>query len=383
MAVLCHTAALSGAEIALLRLVRALDRRRLDLTFVIFSDGPLVTELTDAGFDVRVLPLDSRVATAERHAVARLAVSRIGLVVAAVRYTLGLARYLRRLDVEVVHTNSLKSDVIGGVAARLARRRLVWYVHDRISADYLPARTTSALRWAARHIPHQVIANSRATLDTLGPIPTGHFAIAYPGLDSQEFTLRPSEAPPGPRIGMIGRISPTKGQDIFLRAAAEVVTTHPDAQFVVMGAVLFNEGDFEKCVHAIADELALGDRVRFVGHVPDVAGEMRRFTALVHASPVPEPFGQVVVEAMAAGVPVVATDAGGVAEILRDDGPLGRLVPPGDVHGLADAIRWVLDHPDEARQTTVRARASAQRRFTIEQTAQVVESVWNRAVSAT
>jgi len=114
----------------------------------------------------------------------------------------------------------------------------------------------------------------------------------------------------------------------------------------------------------------------------------------VHASPVPEPFGQVVVEAMAAGVPVVATDAGGVTEILEPNGsgiatsgpwrvtPFGVLVSPGDDAALADAIRWVLTNADERERKAAAAQEYAINRFSIARTADAVYSAWDGVLNS-
>jgi glycosyltransferase involved in cell wall biosynthesis len=194
-------------------------------------------------------------------------------------------------------------------------------------------------------------------------------------------------------IGIIGRISATKGQREFLTAAEMVASEHPDVSFRIVGTAMFNDQDYEQEVRALASQLGIGDRVTFTGWIADITKEVDRLTAVVHASPVPEPFGQVVVEAMARGVPVVATRAGGITEILDPDGTthppepgsatrttLGQLVNPGDSAGLAAAMRWVLAEPRQAEQLAEAAFASAMQRFEITRTAESVIAAWDRAL---
>ena len=137
-------------------------------------------------------------------------------------------------------------------------------------------------------------------------------------------------------VGIVGRISPWKGQDVFLRAFA---LAFPDsgARARIVGGALFGEEAYGETLMALADELGIAERVDFTGHVDDVAAELAGLDIAVHASTIPEPFGQVVVEAMAAGVPVVATNAGGPAEVVSD-GVDGLLFPMGDVEGLAERL---------------------------------------------
>jgi glycosyltransferase involved in cell wall biosynthesis len=107
---------------------------------------------------------------------------------------------------------------------------------------------------------------------------------------------------------------------------------------VVVGGALFGEEEYEASLHRDAARLGIAERVEFRGHRLDVAPEWACLDVAVHASVTPEPFGQVVVEAMTAGLPVVAAAAGGPAEVVTD-GVDGILVPPGDVDLLAAALR--------------------------------------------
>ncbi len=376
VAVVCHTGTLGGAEVALCRLLAAVDRTRFDPIVILFADGPLGSRLREQGIEVRVLELEAKVAGAERHSLGRW--SSVRSVPATAWFVIRLARLLRRIDPDVVHTNSLKADLIATPAARLARRPVVWYLHDRISADYLPGWLARVVRTLARRAPGAVLANSRATLSTVAPLPASRAAVAYPGLPLTEPVLAHMPADP-PRIGIIGRISPTKGQQVFLRAAAIVHRQWPEVQFVVVGAALFNEQAYETDTHRLAEELGLGAVVRFTGQVSDPGVELTDLSACVHASPVPEPFGQVILEAMAAGVPVIATRGGGVGEITGSSDQFALTVPPGDVAALASAMLAVLADPAAAAARAERAGQRVRERFDIALTAHIVQDTWQRA----
>ncbi|GAA3664774.1 glycosyltransferase [Microbacterium marinilacus] len=385
--VIDHTGRESGAELALLRVVERLHGTRADVRALLFSAGPFADRLRTAGVPTAVLPLDPAVnETARERLLSPLALARSLARTAA--FVPRVARALRRADAEVVVANSLKAAVITALAAPLAGRRWVWHLHDRLARDYLPAPVVVALQALAAVGPRAVVVNSRATLRTLPARARRRASVAYPGLAPEAFA--PAPKPDGPPVvGIIGRISPTKGQREFLEAAAAVRRTHPATRFRVVGAAVFGEDDYEAGLHVLAERLGIGDRVEFTGWAADPGRHLRELTLLVHASPVPEPFGQVVAEAAAAGVPVVATVAGGVPEILDPEASgepspapavrataYGVLVRPGDADALADAVRLALDDAPARAARAEAARAMAAR-FAIEHTADAVWRVWS------
>lgn len=379
--VLDHTGAVGGAELALIRLLDHLDDD-IRVHTILFSDGPLAELMTEAGHDVEVWPLDPRIAAADRRASGGTRLTALVNALRVLPYAVRLGGHLRRLAPDVIHTTSLKADLIGLVAGRVARRPVVWHIHDRISPDYLPAPMVQLLRGLARWAPSRVIVNSAGTAATL-PNAKG-LAIAYPGFSPVQLGPSPvtRDSPCPPVVGIVGRISPTKGQLEFVRAAAMVLDRHPEVRFLVVGAPLFGEDSYDAEVRAEVEALGLADAVVFTGFLADPTVELDRMSVCVHASGQPEPFGQVIVEAMARGVPVVATRGGGVTEIVQptpQSEPLGWLVPGHDVAALAEAIITVLERPDLARPRALAAWCSVQERFSITRTADAVQAVWRTA----
>jgi glycosyltransferase involved in cell wall biosynthesis len=384
-----HTGELGGAELALVRLCAALDLDLLDVRALLFADGPLRGALEAVGVPTEVLPLDHRVAGVDRHAAGGLGTAlRSGR--RALAFALRLARAIRAADPDVVHTTSLKSDLIGLVAAGLARRPLVWHVHDRISTDYLP-RSMVALIQAGALLPDAVIGNSRATVETLAP---RQVTIAYPGFAPEQVLPEPAarhrttspsvgdRATNPPVVGLLGRISPTKGQLELVRAAPIVLERHPDTRFRIVGSPMFGAEDYAREVRAEAHRLKVEDRIDWVGFTAEPARELDGFDVAVHASPVPEPFGQVIVEAMIRAVPVVATRAGGALEIIRPGrADLGILVEPADPRSLAEGICAVLGDPRSTAARAADAYAVALERFPVTRSAATVTGVWERAAA--
>jgi glycosyltransferase involved in cell wall biosynthesis len=145
---------------------------------------------------------------------------------------------------------------------------------------------------------------------------------------------------------------------VFLEAFARAFPDG-DERAVIVGSALFGEEDYATRLESHAAELGLDSRVEFRGFRDDVWQELARVDVLVHASTVPEPFGQVVLEGLAAGVPVIATREGGPGEIL-EHGRTGVLYPAGDVDALAAALRDVGADGDLRRELADRGRQRAQ-----------------------
>ena len=373
-----HTAKLAGGEIALLNLLGALPPGRVEPSVVLLEDGPLVGRLRGAGVPVEVLAGSDRLLSVRRGDVGPGAALRLGRL--AIGTVARLAGRVRAGGYDAVHTNSLKADVLGGLAARAAGVPCVWHLHDRIADDYLPRRTVRAFRLACRWVPAGVVANSEATRRTLRLPPGKPCCVVYPGVPAGEVgraRATPAGTGGGPRVGLVGRIAAWKGQDVFLRAAARVRATHPSARFLVVGGPLFGEDDLDAALRRRAAEPDLAGAVEFTGFRDDVADLIAGLDVVVHASTVPEPFGQVVVEAMAAGRPVVAAGAGGVLETVAD-GETGLLVPPGDDAALAAAVASLLDDPDRRRRMGEAGVRRVRGHFTVERSAATLCDFYDR-----
>jgi glycosyltransferase involved in cell wall biosynthesis len=331
-----HVARLSGGEIALLRVLPHL--RRINAHVILGEEGPLADRLAQAGVSVEVLPIAASLRDLRRESVRVGGASPVA-VWQTLTYVARLARRLRRLRPDIVHTNSLKAGVYGTLAARALGIPVVWHVRDRISADYIPRPAVRLIRALVR-LADGLVANSTATLETVSS--ASRDSPSWVISDSVELSPYPREADDGATtFGMLGRIAPWKGQDLFLRAFA---SAFPDGEerAVVVGAPMFGEEDYELELHELVSRLGLTGRVEFRGFRENIWRELARFDVLVHASVIPEPFGQVVLEGMAAGLAVLAPDEGGPAAVIAD-GETGQLFRSRDADSLAAAMRALSD----------------------------------------
>ncbi len=159
-------------------------------------------------------------------------------------------------------------------------------------------------------------------------------------------------------FGMLGRIAPWKGQDLFLRAFAAAFPAGGE-RAVLVGKPMFGEESYERELHALVAQLGIAERVEFRGFREDVWRELASFDVLVHASVIPEPFGLVVLEGMAAGLAVIAADEGGPADVIAD-GLNGRLFRSRDRDSLTAAMVALGADPAERRRLGGAARRAAE-----------------------
>ena len=169
-----------------------------------------------------------------------------------------------------------------------------------------------------------------------------------------------------------------KGQHVFLEAFARAFPDGQEEAWLV-GSAMIGEADYERRLHDLALQLGIQDRVVWRGFRDDVGAELRQLDILVHCSITPEPFGQVVVEGMAAGLPVVAARAGGPLEIISP-GHDGLLVDPNDAGALAETLQRLAASPSLRHTLGVTARESS-RRFSPTAAAERVTHVYKEMIT--
>ena len=344
---------LGGAERSLLLLLRWLRANGVDPTVGLFADGPFAVRVGALGIPTVILDLAGAVRQASRYRAPGFFGTAL-LSFQALPAVVRLARLVRRLDVDVVHTNGLKAHLLGGLAGRLVRRPVVWHLRD-----FLPHGLAGRVfRRSARSLPSLVFVVSDAVAaDLRAPgQPTVPIVKLYDPIDISHFGPCPSTehireelslSAEAPLIGMVAHLTPWKGHEDFLRIARIVGVAVPEARFLVAGGPIYEtEGHsgYAEWLRGRAVELGLGDRVTFLGKRDDVPKILASLDVLVHCPTAPEPYGLVVIEAMAAQRPVVAARAGGIPEIVEHE-VTGLLTDPGDVSAFAGSVLRLLGDP--------------------------------------
>jgi glycosyltransferase involved in cell wall biosynthesis len=336
-----------GSSTSLLDIVRALDRRRFEPLVVCPGPGELPTRLSEIGVPVVTHPL-SRLNREEAWKFLR-----------EVPWYLGL---LHREQVSLVHGNTSSSRRSLLQATAIARLPYVQHIRNGTGRP----RLAMGCRYAARVVVNSNDAGRALYADpTLAPkTVTIHNAVDLSAYDGREDRRTELGAGTRPLIGFVGQIVPRKGVTTLLRAMRSVIDRRPDVWLVVVGCAPPDDGTYEAECRSLAGQLGISANVHFVGYRRDVPAWMRTFD--VFALPTrSEPFGKVVIEAMAAGAPVVASRVGGIPEIVTRP-ELGTLIDPDDDNALARAILEFLENRPRALAVAEAGRRHARSHFGLE-----------------
>lgn len=381
-----HTAKWSGGEIALLRTLEAIDRSCVTPVVVLAEEGPFAEQVKKIGIETHILPLSEDLREVRRGELgASGLLSKIGAATAYAGYANKIAQFARKRGATLIHCNSLKADIYGALAGKIARIPVLWHVRDHIDPSYLPGPAVKGFRALARLWPDYVITNSDSTLEKLFPDGPGkqRCGAVHDGLADRELTTPvPAETDQWkndpPCVGIVGRLVEWKGQHIFLEAAKKIVAGGQKARFILIGAPLFGEADYEAELKKLAEPL--GNLVEFTGFQTNIPELLRGLDICVHASTTPEPFGQVVIEAMAEGIPVIGSDGGGVREIVTH-GETGLLTPMGDADALAKELSHLLREPLRASQLARKGYYRVRTHFTAAHNARKIEKIYEQMLN--
>jgi len=274
-------------------------------------------------------------------------------------------RLIRAWRPDIVHTHTAKAGVVGRIAARLAGVPVVVHTyHGHVLRHYFGPVRTALFRWLetvlnqATDVAITVSTALRSDLIAMGVAPPEKIRVVPLGLELARFTVAGRQgtvraacgaAPGEGLVGIVGRLVPIKDVGTFLEAAARVRQARPGMRFAVIG-----DGEERAALEKRAAALGLAEAVAFLGWRTDLESVYPDLDLVVNCS-LNEGTPVALIEALAAGRPVVASAVGGTPDLLGE-GARGVLVPAGDPRALAEAILEVLDHPEAARERALAGR---------------------------
>lgn len=356
---------MGGGEMSFLQLIGAIDRTRCDPYFL---SGPYQPFLDELG------ALDVPVETCEFPPIRP---HRLG----AVRRCLSVIRSaVHRWGVDLLHGNAPRVNVLAGLASRGFPVKVVYHARNLLlESDWVDLDYWSS--WMA----DAIICNSRATQERFrrrGPFRPRSTVVLngvdlnafHPGIERRAFR-EALGLPEGVLVvGTVGRLHPTKGQDTFLLAAHQIVRERNDVHFLIAGEDISPNRSWEARLRTLTRDLGLEDRVHFTGFRRDIPQVMAAMDCFVLASIV-DPIPRGTQEAMACGLPVVATLSGGNVELI-EDGTTGYLVPTQDPEAMAQRLLELLADPNLRAAIGRAGRAWAEAHFGADTHAQRVLSCY-------
>lgn len=374
---------IGGSYFSLLFLASGLDRRRFEPIVVFAADNPLRARFDEQQIRTVIQPPPQPVLS-ERW--------RGSLVSRAVNFVHGwliepmrLARLLKQERIALVHlNNSITRNHPWMIAARLAGVPCI--THERgINTEFKPRD-----RWLGRRLD-AVICISAAVRENfvarhLGSLP---LSIIHNGLDPRQMrvTRSPGEiraeldVPEQTRlIGIVGNIRPWKGQEVVIRALATLRDEFPDVTCLLIGDIARGEESYRAEIEHLVAQLGLAGRVLLTGFRADVANYVNALEIQIHASTAPEPFGRVLLEAMALSKPLIASGGGAVPEIVVD-GTTGLLFEPGNPDALGRCLRKLLQDRKLAAQLGSQGRRRLEDEFSIDHNIELTQHLYTRVLS--
>jgi glycosyltransferase involved in cell wall biosynthesis len=379
---------MGGAEVALLDTLASLRfaKPQWTLELIVSAEGSVAARARALGVFTTVLPFPDSLArlgdapaggpagdiSDRLRLLRRLAVA--NPTIAA--YVSRLRRLLRQRQPDIIHSNGFKMHVLGAVA-KPRGVPLIWHVHDYVQCRPIMATLMKFFRRRcslALANSNSVARDIKAACGDAFPIQT-----VYNGIDCQAFSpcgaqldldllsgLPPAE-PGAIRIGMLATLARWKGHETFLTALGLVARNQPELPwrgYIVGGALYETDGSQTSLdeLKGIAERLGISDRIGFTGFVAEPAAAMRALDIVVHASTQPEPFGLVIVEAMACARAVIVSEAGGAVELI-EAGKNALVHTPGDAVQLAERITQLITDQQLRVRLGTAGRATAEQRF--------------------
>lgn len=360
VALLVHSSNWSGYEQGLYELLIRWNRPPTPIVYLA-EEGILGDKLREHGIAVRVLPWDVYKQKSTKRERGYLGIR------GTLQYARKLSQDFKRDQIECVHANmnTLYTTICGSIAAKWAHLPLIWYVEKSVAAPYRN-RTMMMIRTLIRYIPDGIMVNSLSTLTSLElPLKKMNrvqlIYPAYPGLYGRMVGSSPD--PAYITILLVGRLVEWKGQHLLLAAAGAFL---PDrkVRFWLTGAEQYEESIYREMLEHQIRSRGLTN-ITLLGEVEHLQSVIHQADILLYTNVSPEPFNQVILQAMAAGIPLIASNIGGQKEVIRD-GETGLLFPPGDIGALRRSIRWMINHPEEREEMGLKGMARIRSHFAIE-----------------
>jgi glycosyltransferase involved in cell wall biosynthesis len=356
---------MGGGEVSLLNLLKYLDRERFTPLVVFPSEGLLFQAVRKMNIKTKVIALKP---LKKMH------------LFSFIRGVTKLFCFVRKEKIDIIHSNAAASreSIYSAVVAKLARIPFIYHARVLESSKGIEKFLTG--------FSTRIIAISEKVKDKFSFVKDKNKLIKiYNAVDLNEFNpdIKGGEkvraefgiSSKEKIVGIVGRLYPLKGVDVFLKAAAGVERKIAKIKYLIVGEDA-SSGSYQKELKRQAEELSIKSEVIFTGYrtdIPELIAAMDIF--VLPSLEGYEAFGRVVIEAMAMSKPVVATRSGGVPEIV-EDGVTGIMISPGDAEAMAEAIVSLLKDEERAKQMGLEGRQKAERFYDLRTHLERIENLY-------
>ena len=339
-----HTSQLSGGERSLLLILKGINKEKFKPILVTPEQGSFPQKAALIGIETGRISIPKMVLERKR--------KKIGVLFLIFSFFMSLSSvfrllfFIKKKRIDIIYTNSQKAHLIGLFAGLLAGVPVIWHFRDILNNG----TTKQIVRVLGVLFTKNIIAISRVVAEQFGMCDK-KVRLVYNAIDVSDFERRKRDVKTDLReeyglprdskiVASVGQIAEWKGLKYLVYSAKELVKVFDNLYFFIVGKPFFKEIGYSVGIQNLVKLLSLQKRLFFTGFRKDVPGIMDDIDILLHTPIEPEPFGRVIIEAMAAGTVVVAFDNGAIGEILSDG--TGLLVSPFDIEGLTQGISTLL-----------------------------------------
>ncbi|MFM7437071.1 MAG: glycosyltransferase family 4 protein [Snowella sp.] len=386
--------AVGGAERAMLTFMKALLEQQkcpIELHLIVGTEGPLIGQAQRLGVAVTTLQLPEKFnqlgdsAFKKRNlleAILLLLLRSLKTLPSLIDYGKEFKQALENIQPDLIHSNGIKTHLLT-IFAKPKTVPLIWHIHDFYGSRPLMAKV---LKWSSHRAQLGIAISQAVAKDARVTLPSLPTEVVYNAVDIDYFSpeVLPTHSPL--RIGLVATFARWKGQDIFLKAIAELRKSYPSLNgvfYIIGGPIYKTQGSqfSQQELEEQASHLGISDKVNFLGFQQNIVEIYHWLDIVVHASTQPEPFGLAIVEAMACGKAVIVSQAGCASELFTQNED-AISVPPGDSIALANAIADLVNKPEKRQYLSEKARQTAVQRFNHQRLGQQLIDIYQAVIGA-
>ncbi|MDP4105443.1 MAG: glycosyltransferase family 4 protein [Bacillota bacterium] len=360
-----------GAQKCELDLLLALEKQPSLKTFLLTSTyGPMNDRLRDSGKEYTVIPIHNAVNKVRKGQVKTGVIFLLYQLLCMLPHFIRVSSFILRNHIDIVYTSQFRSQLVIGWMAKLLGRKVIWHIHGEEQLNNTFGKVSVSAADKIIVVSHNLMKRYKEQL----PKWESKFTAVHNGVEVASFGKRKKKDPF--TISMVGTLIEAKRQDLAISACAMLIQMGYEIQLQILGEKPpWHNNDYKNSLHNLIDQYGISNSVFFLGWVENPFNTLSQSDVFILPSDT-EGMPLSIIEAMAIGLPCIATNVGGVPELIMD-GETGFLIEPDHVNELADKLKFFLDHPLECEQMGHQAEARYKTYFTKELFVKGVEGVLN------